>query len=95
MTSSAPLVRHEGLAEVTSETRATVLNLPRLEEQQVPYLFEGTAFDIWTRIDGTLTEEEIVAELASGYDVGVEVVAPQVRAFVSQLLELGLVLGEG
>ncbi|BDZ62735.1 hypothetical protein Lsed01_01496 [Demequina sediminis] len=94
MTAPSPLTRHEGLAEVTSEDRATVLNLPRLEEQQVPYVFEGTAFEIWVRIDGTLTESEIVAELAEGYGAPVEEVAAQVREFVAELTELGLVLGE-
>ncbi|BDZ62009.1 hypothetical protein Lsed01_00646 [Demequina sediminis] len=94
MTEPTPLTRTEGLAEVASETRATVLNLPRLEEQQVPYIFEGTALEIWVRIDGTLSEAAIVAELVEAYDVPAEQIMPEVRAFVAQLLELGLVVGE-
>ncbi|MDN4477452.1 PqqD family protein [Demequina sp. SYSU T00039] len=92
MSTPSPLARHEGLAEVTSEDRATVLNLPRLEEQQVPYIFEGTAFEIWIRIDGTRTEQEIVDELAEVYEALAEEIAPQVRDFVAQLLELRLVV---
>ncbi|WP_172657698.1 PqqD family protein [Demequina rhizosphaerae] len=86
-----PLTRAPGLAEVTAEDHATVLNLPLIEEQQVPYVFEGTAFDIWVRIDGTGTEAQIVAELAEAYEIAPEVIAPEVRAFVAQLAELGLV----
>ncbi|BDZ62018.1 hypothetical protein Lsed01_00656 [Demequina sediminis] len=82
MSTPSPLTRHEGLAEVTSETRATVLNLPRLEEQQVPYIFEGTAFEIWTRIDGTRTESAIVDELAEAYEARAEEIAPEVHACV-------------
>lgn len=87
----SPLTRTPGLAEVLGEAHATVLNLPRLEEQQVPYVFEGTAFEIWTRIDGTLTEGEIVAELASAYAVAADEIAPQVREFLAHLSELGLI----
>ena len=89
--SEQPLTRHDGLAEVTSEDRATVLNLPRLEEQQVPYVFEGTAFEIWSRIDGTRSEPGIVAELAEQYEAPADQIAPQVREFVAQLTALGLV----
>ncbi|WP_169748111.1 PqqD family protein [Demequina rhizosphaerae] len=85
------LIRTPGLAEVTADDHATVLNLPRIEEQQVPYVFEGTAFDIWARIDGMTTEEQIVAELAEAYETEPAVIAPEVRAFVAQLAELGLV----
>ncbi|BDZ62732.1 hypothetical protein Lsed01_01498 [Demequina sediminis] len=89
MTAPSPLTRHEGLAEVTSDTRATVLNLPRLEEQQVPCIFEGTAFEIWIRIDGTRTEQEIVIELAEGYEAPADEIAPEVHDFVAQLIQLG------
>ncbi|MDN4484194.1 PqqD family protein [Demequina lignilytica] len=94
MTEPRPLTRTEGLAEVTSDTRTTVLNLPRLEEQQVPYIFEGTAFEIWTRIDGTRAEAQVVEELAEVYEAPAEEIAPQVHDFVAQLLELGLVAGD-
>ncbi|WP_062465997.1 PqqD family protein [Demequina maris] len=86
-----PLARTPGLAEVTADDHATVLNLPRIEEQQVPYAFEGTAFEIWARIDGTRTEAQIVTELAEAYEVVPDEIAPEVRAFVARLAELGLV----
>lgn len=88
---TAPLTRTPGLAEVVSDTRVTVLNLPRLDEQQVPYVFEGSAFDIWERIDGTHSADAIIAELADAYGVAHEVIAPEVASFIAQLAELGLV----
>ncbi|WP_062530199.1 PqqD family protein [Demequina rhizosphaerae] len=91
MTAPRPLARTVGLAEVTADDHATVLNLPRIEEQQVPYVFEGTAFEIWARIDGTRTEAQIVAELAEDYEAAPEEIALEVHAFVAQLAELGLV----
>jgi len=85
--------RSRELAHVTLDEAgyALVLNLPRIVEQQVPYVFEGTAYEIWRRIDGTRTLEQIAAELAgqTGADPGI--VAADTTAFVSQLLELGLV----
>lgn len=87
------LHRQRELAQVISHDPgyAIVLNLPRIVEQQVPYVFEGTAYEIWRRIDGTRTLDQIAAELAgqTGADPGI--VAADTTAFVSQLLELGLV----
>jgi len=91
MTDPIPLSRVPGLAEVVTDDHATVLNLPHLAEQQVPYVFEGTAMDIWTRIDGTMTESEIVVDLAEAYAIDARSIAPQVRDFVAQLAALGLV----
>ena len=91
MTDPIPLSRVPGLAEVVTDDHATVLNLPHLAEQQVPYVFEGTALDIWTRIDGTMTEPQIVAELAEAYSTIPTAIAPQVRDFVAQLAALGLI----
>lgn len=91
MTAEPVLRRHAGLAEVTGDAHATVLNLPRLEEQQVPYLFEGTAFEIWSRIDGTLTQEQIVDQLVEAYGAPREEIAAGVSEFVARVLELGLV----
>ncbi len=91
--SDGVLRRHGGLAEVVGESHATVLNLPRLEEQQVPYLFEGTAFEIWVRLDGTRTEVAIVDELVEAYGAPRAEVQAGVREFVAKVVELGLVEG--
>lgn len=87
------LHRTTGLAQVDhpDESYAAVLNLPRIVEQQVPYVFEGTAYAVWSLIDGTRTLDQIVAHLVeqTGADPGI--VATDTTAFVNQLLELGLV----
>jgi hypothetical protein len=68
-----------------------VVNLWQLARQQSPYVFEGPAFEIWTRIDGTRTDVDIVAELVEATGAHPEVVARDTRAFIAQLLELGLI----
>lgn len=86
------LTRTPGLAFVERDDYAVVLNLPRLEEQQSPYVFEGPAFAIWELIDGTRTEPQIVAQVAEATGASAEVVARDTRAFLSQLRGLGLIL---
>jgi len=85
--------RASGLAEVTHPDVAYVLNLPRIEEQQSPYVFEGAAFEIWSRIDGTRTEAQIVEELVEATGAEREVVARDTRDFLATLRGLGLILG--
>ncbi len=84
--------RHPELAEVAHEEYTVVLNLARLKEQQSPYVFEGSSFAIWTRIDGTRTEEQIVDELVAEYGASRNDIARDVHAFLEELLELGLVI---
>ncbi|WP_062296270.1 PqqD family protein [Demequina maris] len=89
---SALLARVDGLAEVVRDDVAVVVNLPRLAEQQVPHLFGGSSFEIWTRVDGTRTVEKIADELAEAYEAPRDVVGSDVEAFVAELMALGLVL---
>ena len=84
-------LRRSEAAEARSPGRAVVLNLARLETQQSPYVFDGPSFEIWTRIDGTRSREDIAAELAALYAAPAEQVAADVDAFVDQLVALGLV----
>ena len=56
-----------------------------------PYVFEGTAAQIWACVDGARNEIEIVTDLAHAYDVAAEVLIPDVRKFLDQLQDLGLV----
>jgi len=88
---TGPLARITGLAEIVEDRTAYVLNLPRIEDQQSPYVFEGTAFEIWVRIDGTRTETQIVDELVEVTGVEREVVARDTRGFLATLRDLGLV----
>lgn len=89
------LGRPAGLAEQIWAGRAVVLNLPRIEEQQTPYVFDGTAFEIWSRIDGTRTEPQIVDELVEASGAEREVVARDTRSFLATLRGLGLVEDAG
>jgi hypothetical protein len=82
--------RATSAAYVESEERVVVLDLDHPELP--PYVFEGSGAQIWACVDGDRTEAEIVADLAEGFEVPVEVVAPDVRRFVDRLRELGLVV---
>lgn len=90
-----PRLTRGPVAEVASAGRSAVLNLARLETQQSPYVFDGPSFEIWTRIDGTRSREDIAAELAALYAAPAEQVAADVDAFVDQLVTLGLVEDTG
>jgi Coenzyme PQQ synthesis protein D (PqqD) len=79
-------------AYVESEGRVVVLDLDRPELP--PYVFEGSAADVWTRVDGVRSEADIATGLAEAYGAPVEVVASDVRQFVARLGELGLVVGD-
>ena len=83
--------RAEGIAVIDADTYALVLNLPRVQSQQSPYVFEGPAFEIWSRIDGTRSEDQIVDELVEIAGADREIVARDTREFIAQLLELGLI----
>ena len=86
---TAKLSPASGIAQVTTDAAAYVLNLPRIEEQQSPYVFEGTAFQIWTLIDGTRTESQIVDQLVEATGAEREVVARDTRDFLATLRGLG------
>lgn len=51
----------------------------------------GTGCDIWTRIDGTCSREQLVAQLASEYDAPEGEIAADVDAFLTRLKDAGLV----
>jgi hypothetical protein len=83
--------RHaEAAAYVESPERVVVVDLDHLDLS--PYVFEGSAAQIWMSLDGDRTETEIVTDLAEAYDVPTEVVAPDVRQFVDRLRDLGLIV---
>jgi hypothetical protein len=77
-------------AYVESPARAVVVDLDHLDAP--PYVFEGTAAQVWACVDGDRTETEIVTDLAEAYEVAPEVVAPDVRRFVDRLRSLALIV---
>jgi hypothetical protein len=85
--------RSPDTAYVDRPDRAVVLDLDHLD--RAPYVFEGTAAQIWALVDGTRTELDVVTALAEQYDVPVTTLAGDVRAFLAELDGLGLVLAAG
>jgi hypothetical protein len=71
-----------------------VLDLDHLDLP--PYVFEGTAAQVWACLDGDRSEREIVADLAEAYEAPAQRVADDVRQFVDRLRDLGLIVsGDG
>jgi hypothetical protein len=79
-------------AYVESPERVAVLDLDHPDRP--PYVFEGSAAQVWACVDGDRTEAEIVTDLAEAFEVPVEVVTADVRAFVDRLLDLGLIVAD-
>ena len=85
--------RHaESAAYVESGERVVVVDLDHPDRP--PYVFEGTAAQVWTCVDGERDEARIVSDLAEAYDVPAEVVGADVRLFVDRLEGLGLIAAE-
>jgi hypothetical protein len=73
-----------------SAERVVVLDLDHPELS--PYVFEGTAAQVWICVDGDRTEIEIVEDLAEAFEVPVDVVARDVQEFIRRLGDLGLIV---
>jgi hypothetical protein len=82
--------RATSTAYVESPERVVVLDLDHPDLP--PYIFEGSAAQVWACIDGDRTEAEIVDDLAGAFEVPAEVVAADVRSFVDHLRDLGLIV---
>jgi hypothetical protein len=85
--------RATGTACVESDEHVVVLDLDHLD--RAPYVFEGSAAQVWACVDGDRTESEIVSDLAEAFEVPVAVVAADVRQFVDRLADLGLIVADG
>jgi hypothetical protein len=81
--------RVEHAAYVDSGERVVVLDLDHLDLP--PYVFEGTAAEIWACLDGDRTEAEVIDDLADAHALPVEAVADDVAGFIRRLQSLGLV----
>jgi hypothetical protein len=77
-------------AYVESPGRAVVLDLAHLDRP--PYVFEGSAAEIWGCLDEGWTQADVANHLAEAFEAPVEVVAADVGQFVDRLRELGLVV---
>jgi hypothetical protein len=77
----------------TSVRRVVVLDLDHPELP--PYVFEGTAAEVWACVDGIRSEAQIATDLAEVFAAPVEVVATDVRQFVTRLRDLGLLVADG
>jgi hypothetical protein len=82
--------RATGTAYVDSPERVVVLDLEHLD--RAPYVFEGSAAQVWACVDGDRTESDIVTDLAEAFQIPVEVVTADVRQFVDRLADLGLIV---
>ena len=85
--------RAAATAYVETPERVVVLDLDHLDRS--PYVFEGSAAQVWACIDGDRTESEIVRDLAEAFQAPAEVVAADVRQFVARLRDLGLIVADG
>ena len=70
--------------------RVVVLDLERLSEP--PRVLADTAASIWRVVDGQRTEEQIVSVVAEAYGLEPAQIRDDVRAFLTELGELGLVV---
>ena len=82
--------RSGSAAYVESDERVVVLDLDRLDRQ--PFVFQGSAAQIWACLDGDRTEAEVVADLAEAYAVSTDLVLADVRQFLYRLADLGLIV---
>jgi hypothetical protein len=83
--------RATGTAYVGSTERVVVLDLEHLDHP--PYVFEGSAAQIWACVDGDRSEAQIASYLAETFQAPVDEVGRDVRQFVDRLREVGLVVG--
>jgi hypothetical protein len=79
-------------AYVESAERVVVVDLDHLDLP--PYVFEGSAAQVWACLDGVRTEVDVVADLADAYDAPAELVTGDVRQFLDRLRDLGLIVSD-
>jgi len=56
---------------------------------------EGPGCDVWTRLEGWVTEEELAAALAREYGTAPSTVSPDVRSLLHELHSRGFVDRDG
>jgi hypothetical protein len=81
--------RGASVAYVDREGRSALLDLDHLDHP--PFVLEGSAAEIWQRIDGVRDHTAIVAELVDLYAEEEAVIGPSVHAFLEDLASRHLV----
>lgn len=71
------------VAYVDRDGRSALLDLTHLDRP--PFVLEGSAAEIWQRIDGERTEDTIVSELIELYSEPEDTIRPAVTAFLADL----------
>jgi hypothetical protein len=84
--------RSGSTAYVETPERVVVLDLDHLDLP--PYVFEGSAAQVWACLDGVRTEAEVVSDLADAFGAPAEEVGLDVRGFIDRLADLGLIVAE-
>ncbi len=88
---SAPLRVREEIAWVDGvDGRVVVLDLDRLS--QPPRVLVEPGAVIWRAVDGLRDEAEIVRAVAAEYAIAADQIRDDVRQFLNELEELGLVV---
>lgn len=77
------------LAEVSLGGAVYLLALSRLDDDQTPTVLEGSAQDIWARVDGVRSVTEIVESLLTGNADLDARIRTDVLAFVEGLRQRG------
>lgn len=85
-----PLTRKGGLAIVAGDERTVVLDLDRLGDP--PLVLDGSAEAVWDALAEPRTSNEVIGEVAERYGESPETVGPSVRAFLSDLIDRGLLV---
>ena len=67
--------------------RVAVLHL----EQDVPVILAGTAESVWSALDGTRTETELIEELARAYGTDASAIHGDVMGLIQDLSSNGLI----
>jgi len=79
-------------AYVESPERVVVLDLDHPD--RAPYVFEGSAAQVWACVDGDRTVTQVVTDLAEAFAAPFDLVAVDVRQFVDRLRDLGLIVSD-
>jgi hypothetical protein len=81
--------RSGSVAYVDSEGRSALLDLDRLADP--PLILQGSAAEIWQRVDGATHVDAMLAELVELYGEDPETLRPAVLGFLADLAQRGLI----
>ncbi|MBA4386564.1 MAG: hypothetical protein C0404_01205 [Verrucomicrobia bacterium] len=82
---------------VTRNVAGEMLLVPirgNLADLQKLFVIEGIGEHVWNSLDGSRTVDQICEEIVGIFDVGIEMARADVRRFISELQDAGLVTGD-